>query len=327
VLAFLSAVCYAATYFLVRPGVRADDPDGGEFVTTVANAVSIGLIAAVALALTGPPAWNAPGVAWFAASGFLGTFVGRWLLFEGVHRIGPVRAAAIASAAPIVTVASAMLVIGESASFAEAAASALVSLGILMLISDEHVGHRHSAIPDSRHRGDESAEGMIGAGIIGRPPYAERPHGSVVVAASMAGTTAAIGSAVAYGFARSARKVAMDAMPAPVFGAAIAVWAALVVTVVRQARRGRLGRSLRLLFVDVRPHQLASGFLSTLAQLAFFLALSYAPLADVALISASENAIVLVLGIALFRHSERISWRIVVPAVCISVGAALVALS
>ena len=329
-LAFASAVSYSLMYILVRTGVRAGDPDGGGFVTTLVNVVLLGAATLVVSVWAGPPSLEVAGLAGFAAAGFFGTFVGRILLFAAVHRVGPVRAASIANMAPLVTVGVAVVVIGESLSPAAIAAVGLLVAGLVMLI-DEAQRTDHESQPDGSRDPllwTVEAGAHDEGGVLGRRA-GEMLEGMrrAVTAPAMVGLALAGGAAVAFGLSRSSRKLGIDVMPDPLFGAMTGALVALALTVLLEAMRGRVRLVLHSTIRDPRPRVWAAGVMSTVGLLTFFIAITFAPLAHVAVIAASETVVTLVLGVILLGTAERLSRRVAVPALLVFGAGVLIALS
>ncbi len=328
-LALASAVSYSLMYILIRTGVRAGDPDGGGFVTTLVNVVLLGAATLVVTVWAGPPTLEVAGLAGFAAAGFFGTFVGRILLFAAVHRVGPVRAASIANMAPIVTVGIAVVVIGESLSPAAVAAVGLLGAGLVMLIHEaqrtDHQSQPHGS-PDPLLWAVEAGAHDEGD-VLGRVGEKLERLRRVVTAPAMAGLALAGGAAVAFGLSRSSRKFGLDVMPDPLFGAMTGALVALALTVLLEATRGRVRLVLCSTIRDPRPRVWAAGVMSTVGLLTFFFALTFAPLAHVAVIAASETVVTLVLGVILLGAAERLSRRVAIPALLVFGAGVLIALS
>ena len=324
ILAFVSALAYSSGYMLIRTGVRPGDPDGGAFITTVVNAALLGGAVLIALALGAQVDVAGQGLAWFAVAGVLGPFTGRILLFAGIHRVGPVRASSVVNTAPLITVFLAVTILGEALSPADIAATLLVLVGLGILIAEafQDAGER-VALAETDAVGEGASVGVVlesrarsmAAGI-------RRRYGTVMVV----GILAAGLSAVAFGFARTSRRLGLDEMPDPLVGAAVGALAGLLTHVVVQAASGRLrlmvGSSIR----EPRPRLWAAGALSAVGLFSFFAALTFEPLAHVAVIAASETILTLVLSSVLLRRTERLSPRIAVPAICVFAGGMLVAI-
>ena len=305
--ALASAACYAAMYFLVRAGVRKTDLDGGAFVTTVINAVLLGGTVAI-LTLAGHPfAWDLRATAWFAVAGLLGTFTGRVFMLAGLRRIGPVRTAAIVNTAPVLTIAISVLVLGEVLSSLGVVAALLVLIGLSLLGADAFVS------PDPTRARDR-----------GVSPAASGTPGQDRTGPAIWGMLLSTLSALTFGSARSARQLGFGFMRDPLVGATIGAIAALVGNLALQAMQGRLRSVVLASFRDIRPALWAAGLTSTLGLLFFFTALRFAPLAHVAVVSASETVITMLLSRVLFPQREHLSARVMVAAACVFGAGALI---
>jgi len=324
-LAFISAICYAVGYLLVRTGVKPGDPDGGAFVTTVFNAVLLGGAAAIVLLLGAPVTFVPAGVAWFAVAGVLGPFAGRILMFAGIHRVGPARAAAVVNSAPIITVFLAVTVLGETLSPADMIAVALVVTGLVVLMAEafQEAGARPRAdrMPFPPTADDPVLEASVAERARTAAADFRRRYGTALVI----GILAAAGSAVAFGFARTARRLGLEFIPEALMGAALGAMAGLLTHVVVQGAQGRLGLLVRSSIRQPRPRLWIAGTLSALGLFSFFAALTFAPLAHVAVIAASETILTLLMTSIFLRRTERFSPRLLIPAGCIFAGAILIA--
>lgn len=308
VLALASACIYAAMYFLVRAGVRKTDLDGGAFVTTLVNAVLlVGTI--VALTATGHgPAWDLRAVAWFAVAGILGTFTGRVFMLAGLRRIGPVRTAAIVNTAPVVTITVAVLVLGDRLSPLGVVAAVLVLAGLSLLAADAF------ATPDPTRPREGLPAAASGTPTVDRTTPA-------VWGLVLSGL-----SAVSFGSARIARRMGFGFMPDAIVGSMVGAVTALAWNLALQASQGRI-RSVVIASVrEPRPALWAAGLASTLGLVCFFAALQFAPLAHVAVVSASETVITMLMSRVLFPQREHLSARVLVAACCVFGAGALISL-
>jgi drug/metabolite transporter (DMT)-like permease len=323
-LAFISAASYASGYLLVRTGVKPGDPDGGAFVTTVVNAALLGSAAIVALALAGPVALAPAGIAWFAVAGVLGPFTGRILMFAGIHRLGPARAAAVVNSAPLITVFLAVTVLGATLSAADLVAVGLVIVGLATLMAEAF--QEAGSVDDERFAaGPTSDDPALDASVMERARSAAVDFRRRYGTAMMIGILLAGGSAISFGFARTARRLGLDWIPDPLIGAAAGAAFGLLTHLVVQGAQGRLTLLVRSTVLDPRPRLWLAGALSALGLLTFFAALTFAPLAQVAVIAASETILTLLLTSIFLRRTERFSLRLLVPAGCIFAGAVVIA--
>jgi drug/metabolite transporter (DMT)-like permease len=326
-LGLASAVAYSAMYFLVRAGVRRTDIDGGAFVTTVVNAVLLVATLLVISVAGHPPAWRPEALIWFSVAGFLGTFSGRVFMLAGLRRIGPVRTASIVNTAPVVTIGISVLVLGEVLSGWAIGAAALVLTGLGLLAVDAF--STSEGMP-GRSSGERSSGELSSGG--GRPARELRPAASGTPGTDPA-TPAVFGlllstlSATSFGTARIARRIGFDFLPDPVVGAMVGSTAALVSNVILQARQGRIRSVVLGSFRDIRPALWAAGVCSTLGLVFFFAALQFSPLSHVAVVTASETVITMLMSRVLFPQRESLSPRVLVAASCVFGAGVMIALS
>lgn len=310
-LSLASATAYSVMYFLVRAGVRKTDLDGGAFVTTVVNAVML-VAAVLVLSLAGhPPAWRLEAVIWFAIAGFLGTFSGRVFMLAGLRRIGPVRTASIVNTAPVVTIGISVLVLGEVLSGGAIVAAAMVLVGLGLLAVDAF------DTPDpirARVGGDASP---AASGTPGHDRTTPAVHGLVLSSFS----------ALSFGTARIARRVGFNSMPDPLIGSMVGAAAALVSNVLLQAGQGRMRSVVLGSFRDIRPALWMAGVFSTLGLVFFFAALQFSPLSHVAVVTASETVITMLMSRILFPQRESLSPRVLIAACCVFGAGVLIAVS
>jgi drug/metabolite transporter (DMT)-like permease len=327
-LAFASALAYSCMYFLVRSGVRKGDPDGGAFITTLINVLMLAAAVLLVTIVAAPPDWDPTGIFWFAVAGMLGTFSGRILLFAGLRRIGPVRAASLTNTAPVVTIGAAVVLLGERLSPAALVAVVLVLIGLGILTWEAF-----------QMQGPGGTDADAEDGPVVKAPSSET--GPVVAPANdrrsrvyqRMGTPAVLGllfaglSAVSFGLARVARRVGLDEMPDPLIGSLVGATIALASSLLLQAGQGRVSSVVLASVREVRWRLWLAGVCSTIGLLTFFIAIQLAPLAHVAVIAASETIPTLIIGSLIMRKSERLSIRIAIPALCVFAAGVLIALS
>lgn len=207
--AMISAIGFALTYVLIRKGVRPDDPDNGLMITMLIN-VLILCVASVALWMVVPPPELLPGaVAWFVVAGLLGPLVGRNALFGGIRRIGSGRAAAIKNNAPVVTVVTAVVFLGEELTLQAIAGATLVTSGLLLLAYEAFAKGPSGPQPEHDEpvgwvlEPDAAAEGASGGAAAAIESVRRQLHSP-----ALAGIGLGVIAAVAFGLSQVARKVA-----------------------------------------------------------------------------------------------------------------------
>ncbi len=322
-LGLASAISYSTMYFLVRAGVRRTDLDGGAFVTTVVNVALLVAALLVVVVAGHPPAWRLDAIIWFAIAGFLGTFSGRVLMLAGLRRIGPVRTASITNTAPVVTIGISVLVLGEVLSGWAIVAVVLVLSGLGLLALDAF----GTPAPVRTRSSGGVAGGSSGGSTGGPSAAASGTPGPDRATPAVAGLILSTLSATSFGTARIARRLGFDTMPDPLVGAMVGAVAALISNVLLQARQGRIRSVVVGSFRDIRPALWAAGVCSTLGLFFFFAALQFSPLSHVAVVTASETVITMLMSRVLFPQRESLSPRVLVAAGCVFGAGVLIALS
>ena len=132
VFALLSMLCFAGNIFITRAAMSRMGANIGFPVVLAVNVAFAALVFGVERLLTRAPFlfhWKAAG--WFALSGVVGIYLGRRMLFDAVHILGPARASVLHTASPVVTLIAAWFLVGEHLGLYEFLLMALVMAGLL----------------------------------------------------------------------------------------------------------------------------------------------------------------------------------------------------
>jgi drug/metabolite transporter (DMT)-like permease len=295
-------------------------------ITTLFNVVVLTGIVAILAFTESLPAWNTTGVLWFIAAGIMTTLLARNTLFAGIRRIGPSRAASIRNTRPIVSVTIALLFLGERLSSLAIVGTGMTFLGLFLLIY-EAFKHRNTDL--KRHTTEEGATKIalepetLAEGRLA-PSSSATP---LAASTAMTGTLLAIFSAIFSGSGQAIRKVGLEYLPNAYLGAMIGSCTALLSYIAISAAQGNLRAVFQTSFEAFRPHFWLAGLASTVGQLSFFVAITFAPVSHVVVIAASETILTLILTAILLRQSEIITRWITGAAVAIFAGAILLSLS
>lgn len=333
-LALTGALAFSFMNVFVRNGARPDDPDTGVLTTLVINVLAFGVLLVAWWAVTGLPGLRPDGVAWFVLAGLCSTFLGRQSLFGAIRLIGAARGAAIKNATPLVTVVIALTILGERLTLAAAAGVALVMIGVFALIAESLAGAGRglgAASPDDPIGAAVESEALAETGLVARTRgFADRTVAMVRAPSRrgvLLGAGLAIVAAVAFGAGHALRKLGMDVMPNALLGAMIGSTTALVTYGAAAAVRGELALETRRSLTTVRPWFWAAGVAGTVGQLSFFAALAFAPVAHVSVVSGSETVLTVIIAAVLAGRLEAITSRVVVPAILVFAGTALIAVA
>jgi drug/metabolite transporter (DMT)-like permease len=130
--ALLSMLCFAGNIFITRAAMSRMGANIGFPVVLAVNVAFAVLVFGIERLLTHAPFlfhWKAAG--WFALSGVVGIYLGRRMLLDAVHILGPARASVLHTASPVVTLIAAWFLVGEHLGLYEFLLMALVMAGLL----------------------------------------------------------------------------------------------------------------------------------------------------------------------------------------------------
>jgi drug/metabolite transporter (DMT)-like permease len=303
-LAFGTAVSFALMNLAIWHGGRVHPGGNAVLPTLVVNTAVFSLIFVIVAAGGGLLELRADATAVFVSIGFFGAFLGRSFLFAGIDRIGLVRASALKNAAPIVTLAIAVTVLGEQFTVLGLAGIALILIAVFGVIWE--------SLPGS----------WLPSAAVAAPAGSRRLDRQHVVA----GVVASVVSAVLFGASNALSKVGMDIVPDVIQAGSFGAWAALGGFLVLAAARRQLGAAGREMLAP-RPWFWLAGLFGALGQVAFFVAVQYAPVGAVTVVATSEVVLTTLLGGLLVQRIENVTGRIAIPAVLVFIGAALIAAS
>ncbi len=132
VFALLSMLCFASNIFITRAAMSRMGADTGFPVVLLVNILFAALVFGVERLYSIEPfsfQWKAAG--WFALAGVVGIYMGRRMLFEAVHVLGPARASVLHTASPVVTLIGAWFLVEERLGWYEILLMGLVMAGLL----------------------------------------------------------------------------------------------------------------------------------------------------------------------------------------------------
>jgi len=125
-------LCFAGNIFITRAAMSKMGVDTGFPVVLVVNIAFAALVFGIERAYSNTAfvlQWKAAGL--FALSGVVGIYLGRRMLFEAVHVLGPARASVLHTASPVVTLIAAWFLLEERLGLYEILLMAMVMAGLL----------------------------------------------------------------------------------------------------------------------------------------------------------------------------------------------------
>ena len=130
-LSLIAMLGFAANILLTRYAIVRLSVEAGFLVVLATNIVFPALLFAFEFMVREAPyAWNWKAAGLFALGGVIGTFLGRWFLFDTVRLLGPSRASVFHSTAPAFALIGAWLLAGERLGLYEIGLMVVIWLGL-----------------------------------------------------------------------------------------------------------------------------------------------------------------------------------------------------
>ena len=311
-LAFATALSFSVMNLAIRKAGQAYPGENGVLTTVVVNVIAFSALWLAAAGSGTLQQVQPDAVLVFASIGLTGPFLGRTFLFAGIDRIGVVRASAIKSAAPIVTLLMAVLLIGEQFTLLGSAGIVLILAGVFVVVRESLLGARVPSLTTAAGAAAAAAGGTLSG--VDR----DRHH--------VAGIVLALLAAVSFGASNGLSKVGLNLVSDAIQAGFFVAWAALALYVGWEAVRGRL-REVGPALLSRRSWFWFAGLVGTVGQLTFFTALQHIAVGPATVVAASEIVLTTALGALLAQRLELVTPRIAIPALLVFAGAALIAMS
>jgi drug/metabolite transporter (DMT)-like permease len=133
-LALVALVGFSANILVARVGGARVTLAAGYFVAVTVNVLFAALMLVADLVLrTQPLRWDTWGVLLFALSGFFSTYLGRFLMYESVTRLGPAKTSAFQVTSPLFTFLIALAFLGETLTPLALAGMVTTAAGLLLI--------------------------------------------------------------------------------------------------------------------------------------------------------------------------------------------------
>lgn len=243
----------------------------------------------------------------FFLAGFFSTYLGRWLLYDSVVKLGPSRASTFQTSNPLFTVLIAWVFLGEHLGAADIGAAIAILAGLFL------VSHRPSEQDLGLAAGQPPAQDLS---VKRREDRRYRKICSV----SNAGALLAFSGAFSYAVGNVLRGLAIQGWNEPIIGA----WAGAVTGLFAYLLFGSVARHFldnwrRLDRIGVYLYAIG-GILTISAQICMIAAMRYIPVSIATLITLSTPILVTPLGYFLLKNREGITPRSVVGSAFVLAG-------
>lgn len=300
IFAILSMTLFSVANVTINRGFDGRSRSQGAFLSII---MTSGLSAIIWLALgiyDGFPAVSLTAVAWFALAGLLTMMIGRVFLYASIQSVGAVRGSAIKRLNPVFSVLLGVLILGETLSAGGVAGMILIfsSFGVLVWSSLRAAPSQDTHAPPRSTFGHLADLGYL--------------FGPV--------------SALAYATGYVVRKQGLIVMPDAVFGTMVGAIAGSAAFLAAALASERYRSDVVSAFTVFNPWLTVAGVTSTFGQICYFVALKYATVSKIALITSMEVFLTMFLTWFLFRGGIVVSRDVVAAAVLGVIGTALIIL-
>ena len=291
-LALLALAIFSSCMVTVSFLMRGMGSGPGSMLAAAAGGVA-GLVVAIGqLAFGGgaePPTLRA--VIWFAVAGIFSTYLGRWLVFKSIERMGPSRAAAVQCISPLIIAFFGWLLLGEVLATLGFLGMALGIAGLVIMTTG----------------GQPKLAGTPGRQTVRQDRFL---FGSLLVG---------LGSAAAYSSSYVLRADAVREWNEPLLGSAIGALVGLA-TLLFASRQQLVGHVLE---IRANPGAarvyFAVGTMQFTAQVLVIASMRYIPAAVAGLISMSTPLLVMPMSYFLLRKQENLTPASVLG-ICITIA-------
>lgn len=290
IFAFSSALLYSISNVLVKKGIDASQADNGVQITTLVNTIILLLVTIIYwLSIETTIPINLTGVLLFMLAGLLSTFLGRYLFFTGISKIGSSRATALKKSSPLFTLIFALVFLHEVFGLWP-----LIGIGLILF------GLFIQGV--QLFRGQQATRGQLGYII-------------------------ALGAAISFGLGTVVRKQAILYYHDAFIGALIGSLTALVFISVVERRQTNLFSSIKRYIREGNFYYLVAGVASSIGLLSSFLALVYIQATYLSAILALESVLTVLISKLFLNQEEHLSLMMILSACVICFGAGLIALT
>ena len=278
-LAIGSAFFMALQSVVFRVGLKYSNPLSAFLIVQIAC-----LVASLGICVFAVPLdqFANRAVLYFIAAGAMGPYIARFLLLEGIDRVGSAISSSLSQTKPLFSAIAAVMILGESLTVSIALGMILIVFGVATIGSEESGGQIEK---------EWSKKHLIFPILAG----------------------------ACYGVAHVLRKMGLNITPEPIMGTAVQnVTAAALLPLIVLSRRNR--QEIHLNDTKVWFIFSLAGLCSLASQLCLFYALDFGQVIVVSpLVCINPFFVLLLVGVFL-RRLERVTWKIVLGAVLIVGG-------
>lgn len=263
-----------------------------------------------------PLEWNGYGFALFLGAGFFSTYLGRWLLYDSIARLGPSKASTFQASNPLFTVILAWTFLNESLGPLDVTAIGSIIFGLLLV---------------SYVRGFFSKRDLTNQDIdsVPRQPTANKLDMFITSrpkALLQSGIALGVFSAASYAMGNVLRGAAIQTWNEPIVGALIGATLGCILHLITGPKVTHLWAQLKTADRTGVYLYAATGILTIIAQICVIASMHYIPVSIASLITMSTPVLVTPLSYFLLDNQEGISLQTIIGILFVLSGISLILL-
>jgi drug/metabolite transporter (DMT)-like permease len=291
-LSLVAMLGFAANILFTRYAMQRMSVEAGFLISLATNILFPASLFAFEWALRAEPfAWDWKGASLFALGGVIGTFLGRRLLFDTVHLLGPSRASVFHSTAPAFALVGAWLLADERLGLYEIVLMVLVWVGLWL------------------------TQPRAKAGPGGQLTRAKLSRGMIVGILTVAG----------FGFGSVLRGLAMRGWNEAILGALLASAAALACQIAATRDWPKIAAQLRAADRTALWLYVGCGVTTSLGAIFMALAMRHMEIALSMLVVHTTPIVIFPVSVFILRNREELTPRTLLGAMLVIAGIALLA--
>ncbi|GAB7389132.1 hypothetical protein BSNK01_29700 [Bacillaceae bacterium] len=319
-LAVLALCMFSANIIITKVASNRLNLNLGFLISVTVNVVFSALLFIVQFFFRQEPfQWNTYAFFLFLLTGLFSTYLGRWLFFEAISKLGPAKASTVQVSNPLFTVIIAWLFLGERLTPFDVSAVLLILLGLFLV----------SYMPQGMSQPDETAAAQeeCAAGFHEQGMAEGAVRGIKLRKVAQSGILLAFFSSLSYAISNILRGSAIKVWNEPVLGGLLGAVSGLLIHMIFSSHKSRFVQELKKADrTGVRLYTMG-GILTISAQICLIASMWYIPVSIANLITLSTPVLVTPLSYFLLKNEEGINFRTILGIVMVLSGISIIILT
>jgi drug/metabolite transporter (DMT)-like permease len=302
--AILSLLLFSVNVIITKMASGRLSLDIGFMISISVNVLFSGCLVIIRL-LAGdtPLEFHSLGFLMFVLSGLFASYLGRWLYFDSIAKLGPSKASTFMVSSPLFTFLMAWTFLDETLSYWELAGAAVVLAGLFAVSYNPARKYAAAALQEDAALPTKAAAGW------------QRWRGIVQPGAAFA----LLGS-MSYALGNITRGTAIQDWNEPVLGGFLGALTGVILQLLFNKQARRVLSALRTADSKAVRLYALSGMLTISAQIGHIAAMHYIPVSIATVITTAQPLLVIPLSYFLLKNQEGINLRVIAGSLMVLIG-------